>query len=1140
MKNYVSLHNHSDHSVQDGAQSTDKIAEKAAKLGMKAVALTDHGRAGGLLSFKKSCEKHKIRPIYGMEAYVAPFSRFDKKHEGYKPSSHMCLLAKNNKGLENLFKLTSLGWIEGQDPLRKYYTKPRIDLELLERYKEGLVVTTGCGSGFISQMLLHDNPRVEEAAAKLKELIRIFGEDVYLEVQNHGLSWQGSLKKALFEMSALYDVPIIATQDSHYTERTDAELHRHICRLATGGGIEFEGDESFFKSYDELAAMFNKDELHALDMTNEVADKCQAVWEFGKTIWPVYELPKEETPDERLRKDTETGFAKLFPNPTQEYRDRIEYELGVISEMGFPTYFLVVAEFIQWAKDNGIPSGPGRGSGAGSLVCYALGITDVDPIKYGLYFQRFLNSARISLPDLDIDFCPKGRKLVMQHVAEKYGAEKVAQIGTYSEFKPRGSLRDFTRTSRLDKSIGAQLAGMIPPNKAGKTLKFEEVIEKVPEILKTKYPEVVDLARNAEKMKNKAGVHAAGVIISDRDLSTQVPLFRGKHDEIASQFDMHDVEDIGLVKYDFLGLKNLSVIDETTKEVEAKYNVKIDWKEISEDDKDVFTHVFQYGRLDGIFQFENSSGFRDLCFKVKPVSIEDLSVITALFRPGPLGSGLVDKYAECRQGAEPEYLFPKLEPILKETYGIMVFQEQIMKICTDCAGYTLAEADNMRKIIGKKLPEKMKLEREKLVNGCIGNGIPKAESEELFDQIEDFAKYSFNKAHSVAYSIISYRTAWLKHYYPVEFYTAIMNNADAGKDQGIKYIYACREDEIAILPPDVNASQLEFTNDNGTVIFGLSGIKGIAKKGGDDLLKKREEAGGSFDSLEEIIKTKPKKTILVALAESGALEEITELSREQLVQNIETLIDYYKKLAHYHEKEEKIAERLHEIELWDINKEGPKPRKVPGTNKEREEPEFPDVTGTGGLTRKDRLRLEHKTLGFYLTGHPLDDYDNLSRMAKYTIGGLKEEEAKDKEKISVPVVISKITEITTRKGHLMANLIVEDKTGRQDVTVFQKTWKKMKGTIEEQMVCMLHGRLEKIIYEPETNDNDEYSTEEYRTIVNVIATAISKVEETEIGMDPIEVILNDGSKWIFEPNADMNPSRWQQAYAYVENIKRMG
>lgn len=1552
---------YSDYSTQDGAQSTDKIAEKASKLGMPAVALTDHGRAGGLLSFKKSCEKHEIRPIYGMEAYVAPFSRFDKKHEGYKPSSHMCLLAKNSKGLENLFKLTSLGWIEGQDPLRKYYNKPRIDLELIEKYKEGLIVTTGCGTGFIPQMIMHEDNKLDEAINRIKELQRIFKDDVYLEVQNHGLSWQEPLKKTLFELSKLYNIQIIATQDSHYTERADAELHRHICKLATGGGIEFEGDDSFFKSYDELASMFNKDELHALENTNEVADKCQAVWEFGKTIWPVYDLPKNITPNERLKEQTEEGFLALFPKPTKEYRDRLEFELNTISEMGFPTYFLVVAEFIEWAKNNGIPVGPGRGcligstpvytsfgdtvrldsiksglpiishtgksrqvtntfeydiketllniktfygeyngltmtkdhkvfgektelvnrsetwndcteksrkkykkakgivseipavelkekdyiffpkikriikdidsislrpfrdkeyltlsrrqvkaykkiedyilkkynsveqwkeeykenktnirtvnsiiqldndfmwilgkwiangwlrknnnrvwgicfnsneteqikkvkqwlnknnlyykqygnpkkkliqmeiysgifvkwwrnlfprykenptkhfpeltrnisdqklmhlikgyidgnghvakgkiktttvskelaeelkymllslnipssitvknredtrekfknvlkayyvsfpvidifakfwpehktekqynyhrtekgifcrirsikevenvkkvyditveedssylttsgavhnSGAGSLVCYTLGITDVDPIKYGLYFERFLNPARVSLPDLDIDFCPKGRKKVIQHVIEKYGVEKCAQIGTYSEFKPRGSLRDFSRTLGYDKSIGAKLSAMIPPNQAGKSDSFDEVIVKVPEILKTDYPDVIKMARKAEKMKNKAGVHAAGVIISDKDLSTQLPLFRGKKDEIAAQFDMHDVEEIGLVKYDFLGLKNLSVIDETTKEIKNKLGLDIDWNKISKNDKNVFSKIFQSGRLDGIFQFENSGGFRDLCFKVKPISIDDLSSITALFRPGPLGSGLVSKYADCRQGTKVEYLFPKLKPILKDTYGIMIFQEQIMKICTDCAGYTLAEADNMRKIIGKKLRDKMKLEKDKLVSGCVENGIDKNKANELFKQIKDFAQYSFNKAHSVAYSIISYRTAWLKHYYPVEFYTALMNNADKSKDQGIKYIHACREDGVPILPPDVNISQLEFTNDNGTLIFGLSGIKGIGVKGGCELLKKRNEAGGKFSSLEEIIKTKIKKTTLIALAESGALEELTDLSREQLVQNIETLINYYKKLAKYHEKEEKIAMQLRKIEIWEVNKEGPKPRKTPGTNKERIEPPFPEVNGTGGLTRKDRLRLEHKTLGFYLTGHPLDDYDNLSQMAKYTISSLKEDEAKNKEKISIPIVISKINEISTRSGKQMANLIIEDKTGRQLVTVFPKTWTKMKGTIEEQTVCILHGRLDKISYESEIDE--EGNSDKTVTIVNIIATTIKRVEEKEIKLNSINITLKDGSEWIFEPNTGQNLSRYKQALAYVNNMKIMG
>ena len=1125
MNNYISLHTHSDYSAQDGAQTTDQIAQKAAEFGMEFVALTDHGRAGGLLAFKKSCEKHKVRPIYGVEVYVAPESRFIKeKIEGFKPSSHMVVLAKNNIGVKNLFKLTSLGWTEG------YYHKPRIDLELLKKYREGLIVSSGCGSGYASQMIITDRPDL--AAKRLRELREIFGDDFYIEVQNHGLDWQQPLKKTLFEMADFLSIPIVAMQDSHYSTKEDAVLHKYITKL-NAGSLEFEGAESYFKPYEEFSKMFTPEEQHAVILSNEIAAKCNSEWEFGTTIWPVYDLPKEETPDDRLRQNTYEGFTKFFPNPTQQYKDRIEFELGVIKQMGFATYFLVVSDFIGWANKNGIASGPGRGSGAGSLVCYCIGITKVDPIKYELYFERFLNPARVSLPDIDSDFDPRGRKDVINYVYQKYGQEKCAQIGTYSEFKPRGSLRDFARVCGYDPIVGEKLADMVPPNMAGKTLTFDEVIKADPKILKTEWPEVVDLARKAEKMKSKIGVHAAGVVISNTDISTQVPLFLGKGKEIATQLDMHDVEEIGLVKYDFLGLKTLTVIQDTIKLVKERTGKEIDIDIIDTEDNEVYKNVFQKGRLDGIFQFENSTGFKDLCFRVSPSSIEDLSAITALFRPGPLGMkdedgrSMVDQYVDGKNGKGIKYLVRELEPILKITHSVITYQEQIMRICTDLAGYTLAEADNMRKIIGKKLPEKMKLEKEKFISGCVNNNIEQEKAELLFEQIEGFALYSFNKAHSVSYSIVSYMTAWLKHYYPLEFYAAILNNADYAKDQGIKYIHSCKEEGISILPPDVNVSEMNFTIENGTLIFGLSGIKGIAEKGGSNLIEKRK-AFGRINTIEELISLGINKSIITVLAECGALEEITNLSREQLVENIDAIINYHKKIVIWEERKIRIDERQREVDNWEITKEGPKPRKLPS---QKEKPQFPVIAIQSSLTRKDKLRLEHKTLGFYLTGHPLDDYDNLTGMSSYTISDIKDGEAKQKEKINIPIVVSKVTEIRTRTGKNMANLILEDRTGRQEATIFPKTWAKLKDKIVEEEVCVVHGTIER------TSLDDE----EAKTIANIIINDISSIDQTvAVSIHPLSYKLKDGSEWIFIPNQKQDRNRWSEASTIIRNIQRIG
>lgn len=734
MSNFIHLHTHSDYSPQDGAQSCEQIANKAAKLEMNAVALTDHGRCGGMLKFKKACQKVGIKPIYGFEAYVAPESRHIKtKLDDHKKTSyHLTLLAKNEKGLQNIFTLTSIGWLDG------FYYKPRIDQEVLEAHREGIIVLSGCPSGRLAQYLM--DGKISEARGHVREMRNIFGEDFYLEVQNHGFDWEQNLKKVLFDFADTVSVPIVATQDSHYQEKEDWEVHNAICKLAAGD-LEFGTDQIYFKSREEMEEMFDKSEYHALDLTQEIADKCICDWKHDQTIWPVFELPDGETPEGTLRRLALEGFEKLFGEGTKEYQDRLQYELDMIEKMGFPTYFLVVADFINWAKGQNIPVGPGRGSGAGSLVCYCIGITNVDPIKYGLYFERFLNPARVSLPDLDIDFCKERRGEVIEYVRNKYGPDRVAQIGTYAVFKPRGSLRDFARVLGYDRGVGDKLAGMVPPDDAGKALSFDKVIEKEPDILKTQWPQVVEFARKAENLNKQAGIHAAGVIISNDDLKTQIPLFCGKNNEVTAQFDMNDVEEVGLVKYDFLGLKNLTVIQEAIDLIQKHHGIAIDINKIDEYDREVYSNAFQQGKLDGIFQFETSSGFRDLCIKVHPESIDDLSTITALFRPGPLETGLTNQYVKGRNGAEIQYPTELLRPILEPTYGVMTFQEQIMRICTDLAGYTLPEADNMRKIIGKKIREKMELEREKFVGGCIKNGISESIATKLFDDIAGFAKY---------------------------------------------------------------------------------------------------------------------------------------------------------------------------------------------------------------------------------------------------------------------------------------------------------------------------------------------------------------------------------------------------------------
>jgi len=1121
---FIHLHTHSDASIQDGAQSCKQIAERASELGMESVALTDHGRAGGLLEFKKECEKAGVRPIYGYEAYVAPESRFTKsKIEGHKTSYHLTILAKNEEGLKNIFRLTSAGFTEG------FYYKPRIDMELLKKHSEGLVVLSGCGSGRTSVMFLQD--KEEEAVKYTKELHEIFKDDFYIEVQNHGLDWQLPLKKFLFELAEKLNIPIVATQDSHYPMRVDAALHGKICKL-TAGDLSFDSDHSWFKSTHEIKRMFEPDEYHAIDNTALVADKCRCDWKYDKTIWPVYDLPEGQTPEQELADLTWAGFKKKFGAGTKEYIDRVNYELDMIKQMGFPTYFLIVQDFINWAKEQKIAVGPGRGSGAGSLVCYCIGITNVDPIKYGLYFERFLNPARVSNPDLDIDFCKKRRTEVIEYVSEKYGADKVAHIGTVSKFKPRGSLKAFARVCGYDTSVGIKLAGMVPPDISGKQIKFDELVKLVPEIMQTEYPDAVNFARKAEGLKNQVGVHAAGVVISDKPLTDYLPLFTGKGNEVTTQFDMNEVEDIGLVKNDFLGLRNLTVINETCKLIKETQGIDIDIDSVEDGDEKVYNEIFQQGRLEGVFQFENSGGFKDLCMQVTPKSISDLAAITALFRPGPLGTkdsdgkSMVDNYVKGRSTGKVNYLLPELEPIIHDTYGVMTFQEQIMKICTDLAGYTLPEADNMRKIIGKKLPEKMKLEKEKFVGGCVLNGVSESMAEELFGNIEGFAAYSFNKSHSVAYSFLSYQNAWLKTYYPDEFYTALLNCNMDDQNTMVKYIHAAREDGVSIAPPDVNRSGAEFTLSQGTILFGLAGVKGVGAKAVENIVRAREEK--EFTSLTDLIEAKVNKGVLGALAECGALEEITDLSRDSIRDHAATLITYLKKSKAWDERLERFEQREKDIKKAVAAGKKP-PRHL---TKLPPRPECEELVPGEPLTRAERLRLERDTLGFYLTGHPLDDYPGLLRMARYTLSDIYEGKTGPKEYITIPAVISLIKKKRTRKDKNYGTLIIEDCTGRMEVTIFPSTWTKIADNLEEGVVSVLKGRVLKEI--PLKDDSPP--------IIKMSISHVRKIEG-DISTKKIENLsmsLKDGTLVTFMPSENQNVNDWQRVGNYIKNIKRTG
>ena len=765
-------------------------------------------------------------------------------------------------------------------------------------------------------------------------------------------------------------------------------------------------------------------------------------------------------------------------------------------------------------------------SGSGSIVAYCTGITEVDPIKYGLYFERFLNPSRVSLPDFDVDFDKIRRTEVIQYLFTKYGEDKVSQIGTYSEFRPRGSLRSFARVMGEPKEVGEKLSSMIPPARQGKSLTFDESIEVSPELLTSGYDDVVRIARQAEGLKFQPGIHAAGVVIANSDISKIIPLFRGKHDEIAAQFDMHDVEEVGLVKYDFLGLKNLTVIQETIELVKKYKDIDINIATINVDDQEVYKNIFQKGKIEGIFQFENSSGFRDLCLQVKPRSIEDLSAITSLWRPGPISCGATSQYVDNRKGGNPQLLLQQLEPILERTAGVLVYQEQVMRICRDLAGYTLAEADNMRKIIGKKLLDKMKLEKEKFVGGCVSNNINIDKAKELFDQIEGFAAYSFNLAHAIAYSIISYRTAWLKHYYPHEYYAALLNSSLKDQDDIVKYIHACREDGISIYPPDINKSEAGFGVDNKTLLFGLTGIKGIGVKAVEPVLEERRN-NGYFLSLKDMSDRGVHKGIFRSFAKSGALEDILEIERDVFIENIEDVLKYYAKHKKYIERQESIKAREEEIRLTVEAGKKP-PRRKPADN--RGEPEYPELREAQAES-PDRLAFEKETLGFYITGHPLDKYFEYYGESKTTLAAIKSGEMSHKKKIKLPVVIYSIEEKRTKKGDNMAAIIIEDRTSRAEVMCFPRQWARFKKSIKEDAVVLLGVNIKTSL------SDDEKET----PIVKISFESISEIQEPEdVKMaEDITVSLKDGTQFTFVLSDNTDVNKCKEAYSIAKNLERI-
>ncbi len=848
---FVHLHLHTQYSLLDGEIRLKELFEKAQAFKLPAITMTDHGNIFGMVEFYKQAQKHGLKPIIGCEVYVAPGSRFDKEAHPHKENAfHLVLLCKNEKGYRNLVKLVTQAYFEG------FYYKPRIDRELLKDHNKGLIALSACLHGEIPYALLNND--YDRALKVTRELAEIFDQDrFFLELQKNDIPEQEIVNKGLLEVHRQLGIPIVATNDCHYLTQEEAKAHDVLLCIQTGKTVEdpnrlrFSTNQLYFKSPEEMTALFS-DLPEAIQNTLRIADRCNLELNFGQSFLPRYPLPPEETMDGRLKNEARAGLEKRLsmkdqlvpsfsPSRFKEYRDRLEKELTVITTTGFSGYFLVVADYVGFAKQQGIPVGPGRGSGAGSLVAYSLGITDIDPLDYGLIFERFLNVERKELPDIDVDFCVERRDEVLKYITEKYGQEYVAQIITFGKMQARAVIRDVGRALNIPYGEVDKIAKLIP---ATLNITLKEALEAEPRLKELKetdptIKELLTIAEALEGLPRHASTHAAGVVISPHPITETVPLYKGPKGETLTQYEMKSVQEMGLIKFDLLGLNNLTVIQYALRTIERTHGLKVDLIRIPMDDPETY-QLLARGDTNGVFQLE-SSGMKDLLIKSKPQNFEDLIALNALYRPGPLKSGMVADYIKRKHGEVPvEYPHPLLEGILKETLGIIVYQEQVMQIASLLADYSMGEADTLRKAMGKKIPEVMAQQRNRFLEGTKKKRIDQKKAEAIFKNMETFGGYGFNKSHSAAYALITYQTAYLKAHYPLDFMVALVTSKMGNSTEVTKCIAECREKGIVVLPPDVNLSQLDFAVVEDKIRFGLAAVKNVGAGAIESILEARK------------------------------------------------------------------------------------------------------------------------------------------------------------------------------------------------------------------------------------------------------------------------------------------------------------
>lgn len=1053
MENFAHLHVHTEYSLLDGACRIEKLMDRVAELGQTAVAMTDHGVMYGAIDFYRAAKARGIHPVIGCEVYVTPGSRFERGYAQGQWHRHLILLCENMEGYRNLIHMVSLSFSEG------FYVRPRVDLDLLRKHSKGLICLSACLAGSIPQALM--NGDYEGAKRQALEFREIFGENnFFLEIQDHGIEAQKEVNMGLYRLSDETGIPLVATNDAHYLTREDARIQDVLMAIQMGKTVDdptrmkFETSEFYIKSEEEMFALFPT-HPDAIARTVEIANRCQVEFEFGKYHLPQFDVPDGYTAREYLDKLCLEGLHERYPDDDGTVRERLDYEINMIDKMGFVDYFLIVSDFIHYAKRNGIPVGPGRGSAAGSIVSYCLGITDLDPIKYSLYFERFLNPERVSMPDIDVDFCYVRRPEVIEYVTRKYGADHVAQIVTFGTMAARAAIRDVGRALSIPYNEADTVAKRVPMElhiTIDRALTINPELKKMYDSNPT-VKNLIDTARALEGMPRHASTHAAGVVITKDPVDTYVPLARND-EQMVTQFTMTTLEELGLLKMDFLGLRNLTVIADAEKMI-RRHTPDFSIEKVSDHDAATFQMLGQ-GRTMGVFQLE-SAGITNVVTGLRPQSIEDITAVVALYRPGPMQS--IPRYIECRHHPEKvRYKHPLLEPILSVTYGCMVYQEQVMEAFRKLAGYSLGKADMVRRAMSKKKFKELEKERvsfiygnpDEGIDGAIARGVPEQTAAEIFDEIMDFANYAFNKAHAVCYAVVSYRTAYLKCHYPREYLAALLTSVLDVPGKISEYIAEAKEMGIRVLPPDVNSSEDGFSVSGEDIRFGLAAIKNVGRAFMRQLVEERQ-ANGPYTSLmdfcERLYDKDLNRRALESMIQAGAFDSMG-FHRSQMLAVYERVVD-----AVANERRKNVEGQL---DLFGMGVE----------NVQDEEIAMPNLPEMG---KKELLALEKQTTGLYLSGHPMDAYESLAKRANAAkiraiaddlMPDAEQPKYKDGMYVNLACVVSAVKLKSTKSGSMMAYATVEDMTGMMELVVFPNALQQFGMYLKEDEAVLINGRID--------------------------------------------------------------------------------